>query len=70
MSAELGQRELRPDQHMFLGCVEAMLAALTGDPVQAASLLEQHADQMDATEFVAARDDLSGSQVRCEPRGR
>ena len=55
MSAELGQRELRPDQHMFLGCVEAMLAALTGDPVQAASLLEQHADQMDATEFVAAR---------------
>ncbi len=52
--AELGQRELPARQRSFLDCVRAMLAALTGDPAEAAAHLAQHADRIGAAS-VAAR---------------
>jgi class 3 adenylate cyclase/tetratricopeptide (TPR) repeat protein len=53
--AELGQRELPLDQRAYLGCNEAVLAALTGDPEEAATCFERHADRMTATELVTGR---------------
>jgi tetratricopeptide (TPR) repeat protein len=52
---ELRQREVLPDQGVFLDCVEAMLTALAGAPAEAAARLEPHADHMALTESVAAR---------------
>jgi hypothetical protein len=52
---ELGQRELSMDQRAYLAGKEAMLAALTGNPEEASTCLEPHADRLAASESVTVR---------------
>jgi class 3 adenylate cyclase/tetratricopeptide (TPR) repeat protein len=52
--AELGQRDLPPEQRALHSCNETMLMALTGNP-EGASTLFEHADRMAATELVTGR---------------
>ncbi len=52
---ELEQRDLPSDQQGFLDCVSAMLTALTGDAAAGLERLDQIADSIGVTEFLAAR---------------
>jgi len=52
---ELGKRELASEQRVYLDCIRAMLAALTGDPGAASAFLERHIDHFASSEWVAAR---------------
>jgi hypothetical protein len=53
--SELEQKELTSIQRTELNCTEAMLAALTGSPTRAISLLEERAAYLSSSEFVAER---------------
>ena len=53
--AELGQRELRGAHVYWLSCVEALLAALTGDAPGASALIDRHGEQLESAEYVNLR---------------
>ena len=47
--------ELRSDQRLWITCIEALLAAATGDPARADSLLAPHDDEVSTNEDVSIR---------------
>ena len=53
--ADLRQRDLPPDHLYWLSCVEALLAALTGDAVEASGLIGRYAEQLESAEYVNLR---------------